>query len=1004
MDREFRNPSNQFRAKPFWAWNGELEEEEIKRQVDVMEEMGFGGFFMHSRVGLVTDYLGGEWFDITNKCADYAAEKGLEGWLYDEDRWPSGSAGGKATVKSENRMKFIRAHEGTPVWDDGLIAAFSCRMEGLDIYDVRRIYGEESCCGDADGCIAGSGGPDNGREECCGGNGRVTLWFDLAEFPCAPGFNGTCYLDTMKESATAEFLRLTHEQYREKCGDRLGGSIRGIFTDEPHRGEVMVDMLLSGEDISAWTPYTDSLFADFERQWGYDLREKLPQLFYRENGEAVSQVKWHYCETVQELFLEHFMKPVARWCQENHMLFTGHMLHENTLSSQSIMNGSLMRSYELMDYPGVDVLGQRTTNYNIVKQLSSAARQTGKEWLLSELYGISGWQADFQDFKRIGDWQALLGINLRCPHLSWYTMAGQRKRDYPASIFYQSGWYQEYKYVEDYFARLGVFAHGTENVCDTLVINPVESMWCRIHKGWAKWLNAVSEDALALERKYKELYDRLLSDNVEFDYGDEEMLSRLGHVEEGVLHLGKGSYRHVIVYGMTTMRSSTYAMLRELERQGGKVVVLGELPEYVDALPAKVVLGNGSYEDILKTRAVSVGHEKIFSAVRRDGVGNWYIMLLNMDAESVSQGELTAPVGQCTQYFPETGESAAVEKPETVALQPGEMRLYRVEPDGGAKSGAGQRAGESDRAESLKSEVMEERRAGSAPGRIGAEELPGISLTESFLYETDEPNILVLDRAQCRYGDNCVEEEILRVDSRLRDACGIERRGGNMYQPWYQRQMGLKQYFPITLTYRFRSEIETGARLAMEQADRCRVALNGERIEKGDGRWIDPCMDLFEIHVRKGENVITVETVFADDTDLEAVYILGEFGVFGGVIKEKPERISFGDITGQGFPFYSGRLRYRFQQKIEECSLLKLPGLCGAACIKVNGKMVAWSPYEAVVEPCKEIAVELCLTRRNTFGPFHLYPPEKEASPRSYVTEGERWTDEMTVVPCGLYR
>lgn len=158
----------------------------------------------------------------------------------------------------------------------------------------------------------------------------------------------------MKLSATEEYIKSTHKKYADKCGSRLGTSIKGVFTDQPHRG---------------------------------------------------------------------------------------HMLHEDTLSAQTIMNGSLMRCYELMDYPGVDILGSENNHYNIVKQLSSVANQCGKQWLLSELYGCTGWQMTLEDYKRIGDWQALMGINLRCPHLSWYTMEGECKRDYPASIFYQSAWF-----------------------------------------------------------------------------------------------------------------------------------------------------------------------------------------------------------------------------------------------------------------------------------------------------------------------------------------------------------------------------------------------------------------------------------------------------------------------------------------------------------------------------------------------------------------------------------
>ena len=106
--QRFQSPSNAYRGKPFWSWNGKLDKDELIRQIHVIQEMGFGGHFMHSRTGLVTEYLGEEWFDLINACADESERLGLEAWLYDEDRWPSGTAGGMVTSEKKYRLKFLR--------------------------------------------------------------------------------------------------------------------------------------------------------------------------------------------------------------------------------------------------------------------------------------------------------------------------------------------------------------------------------------------------------------------------------------------------------------------------------------------------------------------------------------------------------------------------------------------------------------------------------------------------------------------------------------------------------------------------------------------------------------------------------------------------------------------------------------------------------------------------------------------------------------------------------
>ena len=78
IEKNFANPSVQYRGKPFWAWNGKLEEQELRRQVRILRKMGFAGGFMHSRVGLDTEYLSDEWFKMINACVDEARKTGRE--------------------------------------------------------------------------------------------------------------------------------------------------------------------------------------------------------------------------------------------------------------------------------------------------------------------------------------------------------------------------------------------------------------------------------------------------------------------------------------------------------------------------------------------------------------------------------------------------------------------------------------------------------------------------------------------------------------------------------------------------------------------------------------------------------------------------------------------------------------------------------------------------------------------------------------------------------------
>jgi hypothetical protein len=93
-DLTFRNPPADFRSFPFYAINDSLGEAEIATQVRGFKEAGFGGFYLHSREGLITEFLGDEWWKIMEAAVRAGREAGISAMFYDEDKWPSGYAGG----------------------------------------------------------------------------------------------------------------------------------------------------------------------------------------------------------------------------------------------------------------------------------------------------------------------------------------------------------------------------------------------------------------------------------------------------------------------------------------------------------------------------------------------------------------------------------------------------------------------------------------------------------------------------------------------------------------------------------------------------------------------------------------------------------------------------------------------------------------------------------------------------------------------------------------------
>ena len=993
----FQNPSREYRAKPFWSWNGKLEEEEIKRQSDVMEEMGFGGYFMHSRTGLETEYLGEEWFDLINACADHGASHGMETWLYDEDRWPSGSAGGLATENAKYRAMYLEMNlYGDTQWenaihDGGNVAVFGCMLQDGIFTEKRELrYGDILK------------------------QGETAVSFRIRYSELKDNYNGYCYLNTMSREATEHFLKITHEQYRKKCGKRLGKEIVGVFTDEPHRGGLFTNFA-DGQPNAA--PYTLDLFEEFEKRFGYDLRENLPELFLRRKADDVSKVKRDYLELCQELFLENFAVPYMEWCQKNHMLFTGHVLHENSLSNQTIMQGSLMRFYEYMDYPGIDFLGEWEECYWIAKQVDSVARQFGKQKVLSEMYAFTGWQTNFSSYKNIGDWQAFFGVNLRCPHLSWYTMKGQCKRDYPASILHQSGWYPQYHYVEDYFSRIHVALQDMPAMTGLLVLNPVESVWARVYSGAFERLEGIDPQIRRLEEQYAETFRMLQGARIDFDYGEEDIMERHGEVRNGKLWIKNCCYDKVLISGMDIMRKSTLKLLETFVKAGGEVIFAGELPGYVDALPSEEIkefancctrvpfeqkalakaCGSGfeigvNVEDEEKIYARTFGNEK-----------ERMVMILNMDRKRGYEA-LTIDFGEGTfveQWNPRTGEVVIpdYERKEQrifvkTNLEEGGERLYRI--------------------------TEEQRNLCAAKACAAREEL---SMGDTFRYRLTEPNICVLDKVKvtCREDFFMEEKEVIKADRSLRDHLGFPYRGGNMLQPWYQKKYHVGKYDApneVSLCYSLEAQVIPGmVTLVVEDLEHIqKILINGNELKLCSiGHWIDRCFDELQIpdeYWKYGQNEIVLKMEYEMSSGIEAVYLLGDFGVSlkedHTVLTVLPEMLQIGDISDQGLPFYSGSVIYEIEGMKDTAAEVEVSDF-GGALIQLRGeskkgtveKIIAFAPYREVIENLTEIQV--VLTRRNTFGPFHM--KEKyaaEIGPLSFITEGENWTDSYVLFEQGL--
>jgi hypothetical protein len=274
------------------------------------------------------------------------------------------------------------------------------------------------------------------------------------------------------------------------------------------------------------------------------------------------------------------------------------------------------------------------------------------------------------------------------------------------------------------------------------------------------------------------------------------------------------------------------------------------------------------------------------------------------------------------------------------------------------------------------------------------------------------------------------ELEILKVDQKVRTHFNIELRGGDMIQPWYRDMLRghAKPEAAGKISLAFTFDIEEMPKedltFCMEEPENFSIKINGNEIKFTDNpdTWIDICFKKTKLPVSMlmhGTNRIEIETDFHEEINLEALYLLGTFGVKldgkNKILTTLPEKLNIGCITNQGLPFYSGAVRYSLPIKNNNSAgkgIISAPKNEGAL-IKVftDNKLVGcapWHPYEvditeAIKSNADKIELEVVLTRRNTFGPLHQIPLIAPGyGPANFITGGDNFSEDYMLYPAGL--
>lgn len=1004
----FANPDSILRPAPFWAINARITPEETARQMADMIRVGLSGGFFHSRAGLITDYLGDEWFAAMHAALDVARKQDGYLWLYDEDLWPSGNAGGQvAGMKDEYRAATINAY---------IAAAGQPAPKLSEDQAMRYCYAIKS----RDGLRLGEIEPvalDKLDEAI-----DFERLFIVRTYASKIGWwGGESYANLLHPEAMREFMRLTHEVYLKHLGSEFGKRIPGIFTDEPQ--------ISHGPNCLAWWEGIPDVYAKWH---GRDFWADLPYMFF--DGSDHRKIRLLMHRTILRQFLEAFSKPIYEWCEAHGIEHTGHYMQEDSFAAQIGSHcGSVMAHYRYQHAPGIDHLCRGTDGLLLTcKQVSSVARQLGRPRVLTEIFGVTRHTNTFEDFKWIGDYDLVLGANFFVPHLTWYCAKGRRKRDYPPVWNYQQPYWDELRPLNDYFTRV---AHATTRgkaAVDVLILQSIETATAAHRLGVAVTAEAAgrartvptdvpTEDTSAMgvyDSAMRKALRAILNAGYDCDIGEESYIEEMGAVEGDRFRIGEMSYKVVVLPPAVTWRPTTFELLKQFVANGGRVLMLGEFPaeldcedaaaawaefaghENVQSLPCSVEAVQTAIDEIAPSNYTLKGadgtphphtyvqhridgDQEIFFIVNSDRAADRYYTLTLKDSADKSITLWDAETGGC---WAVEGSIQGNDLIFEFGLPPAGSMLLTV---GSPVEGA--------------ADVADTHETCNCDQEMPAETVH--LLDGEWDFERLDPNVLVIDRLSVSYdGGKTFEPEDTDWRVRRRIAEKFGTKAALEWQPWVAIRKGLfdGRGGEIVLRYRFQSDLDpstsspsTSSRCArmwavIEDIWKGELFVNGVLVDTANAEWHwDRAFGKVEItdHVRKGDNTLDFKVNYDFLTEVEPAYVVGDFGValadpFRGKIVAEPAKLATGSWVDQGYPFYSGRMVYKACVDLghNHGAILRLIRPSGTLFkVRVNGSdagRILWRPWEIDLTPhlgggTNEIEIEVISSLQNAWGPLH---------------------------------
>lgn len=556
----------------------------IFARVDKLYDNGYGGVVLNVDYN---NYLQNEEaFKLLKEIIDYTYSRDMKIWIYDEQYYPSGSAGGltlrnhpeyegiclacvadnytvdNAAIRVASPLGYseLKFAVAVPVIEG--IADFSRK---IDISDKKDLAG--GLCWDA----------PNGEWRVYAF--FVKVMYELTYLPQSLRASRR-YPNIMDRKAIERFVEVTYKHgYEKYLGDTFTNKVEAVFTDEPsmffyrkYNGKAKRTEFYSvsiydkpNPDINiypyiSWMPDLEKIFAD---RFGYDLITFLPDMF--DNTKDTERVKRDFYTLVTELTEDAFVSTNKEYLNSKGIKFSGHYYGEEMFDKHPILYGDVLNHLGGMDIPGCDRLNsdQNMLRYSVALKLaSSAAHINGKDKVMIEASNM------FDSDQNMTIDKICSAISIMFSHginviTSYYGENIMPKDDM--------------KKFGEYVARLSSIFEGGKYKIDTLLYYPYEEICERVLPECADTESYTDNIDSTGSTNATEF---LISNQICFDFINYNKMVQSKFTESGMITEYGECVKNIVIPNLNNISDKTAEFLNIAHSNGINIYFMGESREF----------------------------------------------------------------------------------------------------------------------------------------------------------------------------------------------------------------------------------------------------------------------------------------------------------------------------------------------------------------------------------------------------------------------------------------